>query len=66
MKQRRKPLPEILMKYSALLLTEAALLQCGRQNYFCSQLWLPTVQLVLHADWQDVWHSPQPPFFRDS
>jgi hypothetical protein len=22
---------------------------------------LPTVQLVLHADWQEVWHSPQPP-----
>jgi hypothetical protein len=20
------------------------------------------VQEVLHADWQDVWHSPQPPF----
>lgn len=27
-----------------------------------SQLWLPTVQEVLHADWQEVWHSPQPPF----
>jgi len=31
-----------------------------------SQLWFPTVQDVLHADWQDVWHSPQPPFFADS
>ena len=31
-----------------------------------SQLWLPTVQDVLHADWQDVWHSPHPPFFMDS
>ena len=32
--------------------------------YFaCSQVWLPTVQDVLHADWQEVWHSPQPPFF---
>ncbi len=31
-------------------------------DYFaCSQVWLPTVQLVLHADWQDVWHSPHPP-----
>jgi hypothetical protein len=20
-------------------------------------------QLVLHADWHDVWHSPHPPFF---
>ena len=28
-----------------------------------SQVWFPTVQDVLHADWQDVWHSPQPPFF---
>ena len=28
-----------------------------------SQLWFPTVQEVLQADWQDVWHSPQPPFF---
>ena len=31
-----------------------------------SQLWFPTVQEVLQADWQDVWHSPQPPFFMDS
>jgi hypothetical protein len=34
------------------------------------QTWLPTVQLVLQADWQEVWHSPQPPvlavFCRDS
>ena len=37
-------------------------------SYFfsCSQLWLPTVQEVLQADWQEVWHSPQPPFFTDS
>jgi hypothetical protein len=21
------------------------------------------VQEVLHADWQEVWHSPHPPFF---
>src|SRR5699024_12813787 len=25
------------------------------------QLWLATVQLVLQADWQEAWHSPQPP-----
>ena len=25
--------------------------------------WLPTVQEVLQADWQDVWHSPQPPVY---
>jgi len=31
--------------------------------FFCSHVWLPTVQEVLHADWQDVWHSPHPPFF---
>ena len=24
------------------------------------------MQDVLQADWQDVWHSPQPPFFMDS
>jgi hypothetical protein len=30
--------------------------------FACSQVWLPTVQEVLHADWQDVWHSPHPPF----
>ena len=34
------------------------------ENYLhCSQVWFPTVQEVLHADWQEVWHSPQPPFF---
>ena len=38
-------------------------MRAANKNYLFSQLWLPTVQLVLHADWQDVWHSPQPPFF---
>ena len=28
-----------------------------------SQLWLPTVQLVLQADWQVLLHSPQPVTF---
>ena len=26
-----------------------------------SQAWFATPQLVLHALWQEVWHSPQPP-----
>ena len=39
-------------------------------NYLLfSQLWFPTVQDVLQADWQDVWHSPHPPltieFFKE-
>lgn len=40
----------------------------NQKNYLFafSQLWLPTVQEVLHADWQEVWHSPHPPFFMDS
>jgi len=29
-----------------------------------SQLWFATVQEVLQADWQEVWHSPHPPFFK--
>jgi len=28
-----------------------------------SQTWLPTVQDVLQADWQDAWHSPHPVWF---
>lgn len=28
-----------------------------------SHCWLAIPQLVLQADWQEVWHSPQPPFF---
>ena len=33
-------------------------------NYLLlSQLWLITPQEVLQADWQEVWHSPQPPVF---
>jgi hypothetical protein len=27
-----------------------------------SQAWLAMPQLVLHALWQEVWHSPQLPF----
>jgi hypothetical protein len=34
--------------------------------FFCSQRWFATLQEVLLADWQDVWHSPQPAFFRSS
>ena len=26
-----------------------------------SHFWLATVQLVLQADWHEVWHLPQPP-----
>ena len=37
------------------------------KNYFCllSHCWLAIPQLVLHADWHDVWHSPQPPFLAE-
>jgi len=31
-----------------------------------SHFWLATPQEVLQADWQEVWHSPQPPFFADA
>ena len=36
-----------------------------RANYllFFSHFWFAIPQLVLHADWQEVWHSPHPPFF---
>ena len=34
--------------------------------FFCSHCWLAIPQDVLQADWQEVWHSPQPPFFADS
>ena len=35
------------------------------KNYFAafSHFWFATPQEVLQADWQEVWHSPQPPFF---
>lgn len=26
-----------------------------------SHFWFATVQETLQADWQDAWHSPQPP-----
>ena len=32
-------------------------------DYFTdSHFWLATVQEVLQADWQELWHLPQPPF----
>ena len=33
------------------------------RNYLLlfSHFWLATPQEVLQADWQEVWHSPQPP-----
>ena len=59
--QRDKPFPMIAPRISSGF-NPAAYHLCTAA-YFCSQLWFPTVQDVLHADWQDVWHSPQPPFF---
>jgi hypothetical protein len=35
-----------------------------RSDVLRSHFWLATVQEVLQADWQDVWHSPHPAFFR--
>ena len=37
-------------------------LVCRFRTYFCSHCWLATPQEVLQALWQEVWHSPQPPF----
>jgi len=39
---------------AALLFVESAYLEA-------SHCWLAIVQDVLQADWQDVWHLPQPP-----
>ena len=33
---------------------------------FFSQAWLATPQEVLQADWQEVWHSPHPPFLTEA
>jgi len=30
--------------------------------FLFSHFWLAMPLLVLQADWQEVWHSPQPPF----
>jgi len=30
-------------------------------HYLFSQVWFATVHDVLQADWQEAWHSPQPP-----
>ena len=35
---------------------------CPVVSYRFSHFWLATVQEVLQADWQEVWHSPQPPW----
>jgi len=36
----------------------------SQSDYAFSQTWLPTVQEVLQADWQEAGHSPQPPVLR--
>jgi hypothetical protein len=41
--------------------TRTALFWIQNQASFFSQDWFATPQLVLQADWQEVWHSPQPP-----
>ena len=44
--------------------TEAEGFVLLRNYLLCSQTWLPTVQEVLQADWQEAGHSPQPPVRR--
>ncbi len=50
-----------LMEGSAVDVESQAAIVSLDQFYFCRvpQTWLPTVQEVLQADWQEVWHSPQ-------
>lgn len=37
---------------------------CNIGGYYFSDshFWFATVQEVLQADWQELWHLPQPPF----
>ena len=65
--------PCIVKKHSKGATRERCSLQFVRLFYFCSSIfcslvmrsqdWLPTVQLVLQADWQVLLHSPQPTTF---
>jgi hypothetical protein len=36
-----------------------------RYLFLLSHFWFATPFDVLQADWQEVWHSPQPPSFAD-
>ena len=38
-------------------------LKQSKMDYLFSHSWFAMPQLVLQADWQEVWHSPHPPFF---
>jgi len=52
------------VKRDALAVALERVNACG--HYFSvlldvrAHFWLATVQDVLHADWQEAWHSPQP------
>jgi hypothetical protein len=48
------------MKIAALQSQAAG--QTVKSYAFFSQGWFATPQEVLQADWQEVWHSPHPPF----
>jgi hypothetical protein len=47
--------------------TQTALQRLSPAYYFLqrSHCWFTMLQDVLLADWQEVWHSPQPPFNAD-
>jgi hypothetical protein len=46
---------------------QAAAFSSNYLDFFsCSHCWFATLQEVLLADWQEVWHSPQPPFLADA
>ena len=46
---------------TCLLYTSARFLVLSVKILVLSQGWFATPHEVLQADWQDVWHSPQPP-----
>jgi hypothetical protein len=57
---------DFLLTYNEKCHHQAALNSAKQNNYLLSlfsHFWFAIPQLVLQADWQDVWHSPQPPFF---
>ena len=61
--------PQTCLRYKGRTTDNSAVPPFTQSLIFCdyfSHFWLATVHEVLQADWQEAWHSPQPPLAADS
>ena len=61
-RQTRLTKKKAFVQYKTLPFARQRFTKDSNYLLWFSHCWLATPQEVLQADWQEVWHSPHPPF----